>query len=256
MQQVKRISVLLSDDHAFVRKGLRCLLARAEDIEVLGEVANGRRAVEEAKKLRPDVVLMDIAMPLLNGLEATRQIRLANRSTRVIVFSGYSDDQHVFQAVEAGASGYLMKEAAQDDLLQAIRQVRQGNAYFSAPISRRLVKLWEDKFLNGCFSNVTVNPLTSRQTEIVQLVAEGYATKQIAGLLSISATTVWKHRQSAMDKLGIHGVASLTRYAVSRGVVESDFSPNSDVTRLPQETLLPHCSRRISPVRPDALSVP
>lgn len=231
------MTLLVCDDHALMREGLRRLLATAEDMQVLGEADNGRRAVEEAKRLRPDVVLMDFGMPLLNGVEATRQIKRASSSTRVLMFSGYNDDQHVLQALEAGAAGYITKGANRDDLLQAVRQVHEGGAYFSVPISKRLVKLWEDKFLNGQSGNVTVNPLTSRQTEIVQLVAEGYGTKQIAGLLSISATTVWKHRQSAMDKLGIHDVASLTRYAVSRGVVESNYAPDSFGTRPALEIL-------------------
>jgi DNA-binding NarL/FixJ family response regulator len=228
---MKQISVLLSDDHSLVRKGLRLLLAKAEDMQVVGEAENGRQAVEEARRLGPDVVLMDLAMPELNGLEATRQIRRTTRSTRVLVLSGYNDNQHAYQAIEAGAAGYLMKEASPEDLLYAIRQVHQGSTFFSAPISRRLVKQWEDQVLNGHPGNFARDPLTHRETEIVQLIAEGYAAKEITSLLSISITTVSTHRQSAMDKLGIHDIASLTRYAVSRGFVDSNYSPREESSK-------------------------
>lgn len=215
------ISVLISDDHAVVRHALAALLAKAPGVELVGEADNGHRAVAEAKRLMPDVILMDLAMPILNGLEATRQITTAIRTVRVLAFSAHADDRYVHQAMQAGASGYLLKQATRDELLQAIRQVHEGHAWFSPPIAGRLVRLWEEKHLRGGAARIVSNELTSRQTEILQLVAEGFSTKEIAGLLSISVNTVESHRHQAMERLGIHDIASLTRYAVSRGVVES-----------------------------------
>jgi DNA-binding NarL/FixJ family response regulator len=215
---MKKITVLLSDDHAVVRDGLRRLLETAGDIEVVGEAENGQRAVCEAKRLRPDVVLMDIAMPLLNGLEAARRIAREVPASRVLILSSYNDDQHVQQAVHAGVAGYLMKEAASKDLLLAIRETSKGNAFFSPPIARRVLKRWRNRGLHTQTAPVPV--LTSRQTEVVQLIAEGHSSKEIADVLSVSVKTVEKHRQSLMDKLDIHEIASLTRYAVSSGFVE------------------------------------
>jgi DNA-binding NarL/FixJ family response regulator len=222
---MKKITVFISDDHAVFREGLRLLLEATDDIEVIGEAENGPRAVGETKRLQPDVVLMDIAMPLLNGVEAARRIGREVPATKVLILSSYSGDQHVQQAVEAGAAGYLMKETASRDLLRAIREACKGNAFFSPPIARRLLKQWQEKFLNGQPIRTKAIALTSRQTEVVQLIAEGHSTKQIAGLLSLSIKTVEKHRQGIMDKLHIHEIASLTRYAVSSGVVESNYSP-------------------------------
>lgn len=223
---MKKITVLLSDDHTVVRRGLRLLLEAETDIQVVGEAANGQQSVREAKRLKPDVVLQDLAMPLLNGLEAARQIAKEVPSTRVLILSAYSDDAYIEHAVEAGAAGYLMKETAGDDLLRAIREIASGNAFFSPPVARRLLKQWQEKFPNGSAVKTKATKLTSRQTEILQLIAEGYATKQIAGLLSLSIKTVEKHRQDLMNILNIHNIATLTRYAVSSGVVESNRMPN------------------------------
>jgi len=223
---MKTITVVLCDDHTVVREGLRLLLEKEPDIQVVGEAANGRRAVGEAKRLKPDVVVLDIAMPLLNGLEAARQIAREVPSTRVFILSAYSDDAYIEHAIEAGAAGYLMKETVGNDLLRAIREIAGGNAYFSPPVARRLLKQCQEKFLNGAPVKTKSATLTSRQTEILQLIAEGYATKQIAGLLSLSTKTVEKHRQDLMNTLNVHNIASLTRYAVSSGVVESNRLPN------------------------------
>jgi DNA-binding NarL/FixJ family response regulator len=218
-KQMKPITVLLSDDHAVFREGLRLLLETTDDIDVIGDAENGHRAVDETKRLQPDVVLMDIAMPLLNGVEAARRIASEVPATKVLILSTYSDDQHVQQAIEAGVSGYLLKETASKDLFRAIREACKGNAFFSPPIARRLLKKWGNR---DCECKTTDAPaLTSRQTEVVQLIAEGYSSKQIAGLLALSTKTVEKHRQAIMDKLDIHEIATLTRYAVSSGVVES-----------------------------------
>jgi DNA-binding NarL/FixJ family response regulator len=224
---MKKITVLLSDDHTVVRKGLRLLLEAEADIQVVGEAANGQQSVRETKRLKPDVVLQDLAMPLLNGLEAARQIVKEVPSTKVLILSAYSDDAYIERAVEAGAAGYLMKETAGEDFLRAIREIASGNAFFSPPVARRLLKQWQDKFPNGSPVKTKTTKLTSRQTEILQLIAEGYVTKQIAGLLSLSIKTVEKHRQDLMNTLNIHNIASLTRYAVSSGVVESNRMPNA-----------------------------
>ena len=224
---MKKITVLLSDDHAMLREGLRLLLEKEADIQVVGEAANGRQSVCEAKRLKPNVVLQDLAMPMLNGVEAARQIAREVPSTRVLILSAYNDDAYVEHAIKAGAAGYLMKETVGKDVLRAIREVASGNAFFSPPVARRLLKQWQEKVPDGSQAGTNAPKLTSRQTEILQLVAEGYATKQIAGLLELSIKTVEKHRQDLMNTLNIHNVASLTRYAVSSGVVASNRMPET-----------------------------
>jgi DNA-binding NarL/FixJ family response regulator len=227
---MKNITVLLCDDHNVVREGLRFLLEAADDIHVVGEAENGHQAVREAKRLLPDVVLLDLAMPLLNGVGAARQITRKVPSTKVLILSGYSDDQHVVQAIEAGATGYLMKETAGKHLLQAVREAYTGNPFFSSPVSTRLLRQYRERLLNGQPARTTVTTLTRRQTEVLQLVAEGYSTKRIAGLLAISIKTVEKHRSTLMEKLEIHEVATLTRYAISSGLIESGRVPVWPVT--------------------------
>lgn len=220
---MKKITVFLSDDHAIFREGLRMLLQATNDIDVIGEAENGHKAVREARRLQPDVVLMDIAMPLLNGMEAARRIVRELPATRVLMLSTYSDDQHVHQAMTAGAAGYLMKETASKDLLHAIREARKGNAFFSPPIARRLLLQLQNHDSES--ERPPVRPLTSRQTEVLQLIAEGYSSKQIAGLLYVSIKTVEKHRGALMGKLDIHEIASLTRYAIATGIIESGRVP-------------------------------
>ena len=217
--QMKKIAVLLVDDHAVVRQGLRALLEAEGDMKVAGEAENGREAVVLAKKTLPDVVLMDLAMPGLNGLEATRQIVRNVPSARVLVLTSYGDDDYVAQLMEAGASGYLVKQTAATDLVKAIRQVRIGNTFFSPSIAKRL-RQQERAVGVDAQPGPRSAKLTSRETEVLQLVAEGLANKQIAVELSISIKTVEKHRQQAMNKLNIHDIAGLTRYAMSRGWVE------------------------------------
>lgn len=222
---MQNITVLLADDHTVVRQGLRALLLAEGDVEVVGEAETGRQAVQLAKKLLPDVVVMDIAMPLLNGLEATRQIAKEIPSTKVLILSSYSDDEYVHQLTEAGASGYLVKQTAANDLIKAIHEAKKGNAFFSPAISKRLVDHYREAFLRGSTTPGKRNSdtLTSREFEVLQLIAEGKANKQIAGELCISIKTVEKHRQQVMNKLNIHEVAGLTRYAISKGIIESSF---------------------------------
>jgi len=218
---MKKISVLLVDDHTVVRQGLRALLNQEADIEVVGEAENGRQAVQMASKAAPDIVLMDVVMPLMNGLEGTRQMLKYVPSAKVLVLSSYGDDDYVQQLTEVGASGYLTKQTAGDDLLLAIREVHKGNAFFSPAIAKRLRDRCRQAFVDGQPLKRNIE-LTSRESEVLQLIAEGLANKQIAWELGISIKTVEKHRQQVMNKLHIHDVAGLTRYAISKGVVERD----------------------------------
>lgn len=217
---MEKIKVLLADDHTVVRQGLRALLEAEQDITIVGEAETGRQALRLALKLLPDVVVIDVAMPLLNGLEATRQIIKEIPKTRVLVLSSYSDDEYVRQVTEAGAAGYLLKQTAAQDLIRAIREAESGNAFFSPAIARRILENYREAFLKGVPAGTRTDRLTSRESEVLQLVAEGKVNKQIAAELCISIKTVEKHRQCLMDKLNIHDVAGLTRYAISRGVIE------------------------------------
>ena len=215
------ITVLLSEDHMIVREGLRALLKLEDDIKVVGEAENGRQAVALASKLCPDVVVMDIAMPLLNGLEATRQILQTTPSTKILMLSAHSDDAYVEQVMALGASGYLIKQTAAHILPEAIRAVHKGGTFFSPTISKRLDHQDKMSHDRGDLPGKTVTVLTSRETEVLQLVAEGKANKEIADELNISVKTVEKHRQSLMEKLNIHDTAGLTRHAIATGIIES-----------------------------------
>ncbi len=221
---MKKITILLSDDHTILREGVRLLLQTASDIEVVAEVDNGRRAVAETKRLKPDIVLLDLSMPQLNGFEAARQIAKEAPTTRILILSAHSDDYYVQNAVEAGTAGYLMKESAGNDLLKAIREVAAGNAYFSPPVARRLLKKCQETFMNGGPARAQSTKLTSRQIEVLQLIAEGHSNKQMADKLCLSIKTVEKHRQTMMDRLDIHDIASLTRYAIGVGVIEKNVN--------------------------------
>ncbi|PYT73374.1 MAG: DNA-binding response regulator [Acidobacteria bacterium] len=217
---MQKITVLLADDHTVVRRGLRSLLQTESDIEVVGEAETGRQAVQLAIALKPDVVLMDIAMPMLSGLEATRQIAKLAPSSRVLILSSYNDDEYVHELTEAGGAGYLLKQADFTDVVRAIREAKKGNAFFSPAISRRLTDRYRETIVGGVLVKKRTDLLTSREVEVLQLIAEGESNKQIAAELGISVKTVERHRQRLMDKLAIHDIAGLTRYAISRGLVE------------------------------------
>jgi DNA-binding NarL/FixJ family response regulator len=218
---MKRITVLLAEDHMIVREGFRRLLETEDDLEVVGEAQTGRQAVEMAKKLRPAVVVMDIAMPLLNGLEATRQILQAVPTTKVLILSAHSDDAYVEQATESGAAGFLLKQSSADALSRAIREVQKGNTFFSPSVSKRL-RDQNQKSPDRARRLKKGSPrLSSREMEVLQLVAEGKANKEVAAELGISIKTVEKHRQHLMAKLNIHDTAGLTRYAISSGIIEN-----------------------------------
>ncbi len=218
---MKRITVLLADDHQMVREGFQSLLKHEPDIEVVGEAENGRLAVALVKKLRPDIVVMDIAMPLLNGMEAARQICKDCPDSRVLILSAHSDDAYVEQAVALGGAGFLLKQTSSHELATAIRAIHKGKTHFCPVIARRL-RHRNQKSLdrNGQFKRKS-NRLSSREVEVLQLIAEGKPNKQVAAELGVSFKTVDKHRQHLMGKLDIHDVAGLTRYAVAEGIIEN-----------------------------------
>ncbi len=213
------ISVLLVDDHNIVRQGLKALLMAEGDIQIVGEAQTGREAVQLASQLHPEVVVMDLAMPLLNGWEATRQIVKAVPTARVVVLSTYGEDEHLQQALAAGAAAYLLKQTAAADLVKAIREVKKGNAYFSPAIAKRV----REQTCRSADSEVRKPAdagLTPREAEVLQLIAEGFANKQIAAELGLSVKTIEKHRQQVMHKLNIHDIAGLVRHAAERGIIE------------------------------------
>ena len=218
---MKRITVLLAEDHEIVREGLRTLLETEGDIAVVGEAATGRQAVSLARKLRPAVVVMDIAMPWLNGLEATRQILKAVPATRVLILSAHSDDAYVEQVIAMGAAGYLIKQTSARVLSRAIREVHAGRMFFSPGIAKRFDRRDQQSPPRAGQLKRQIARLTSREAEVLQRIAEGAANKQIAAGLGISIKTVEKHRDHLMQKLNIHDTAGLTRYAISAGIIES-----------------------------------
>lgn len=218
---MKRITVLLAEDHTIFREGLRMMLELESDLHVIGEAKDGRQAVALVKKIRPDVVLMDIAMPLLNGLEATRQILKAVPGTKILILSAHSDDAYIQNATDSSAMGFLLKQTSSHEVCRAIREIHQGKTFFSPSISQRLNRLNpRSPDRTGRLSKKAVQ-LTSREVEVLQLIAEGEANKQIASELAIGIKTVEKHREHLMQKLDIHDTAGLTRYAIGAGIIES-----------------------------------
>jgi len=218
---MKKITVLMAEDHLIVREGFRGLLKGEGDLQIVGEAETGRQAVQLAKKLRPNVVVMDIAMPQLNGLEAARQIMKALPATRIIMLSAHSDDAYVEQATAAGAVGYLIKQTSSHDLCQAIREVHQGKTFYSPTIGKQLKHQYEKTPKPNGLSKKRSAKLSTREMEVWQLIAEGKANKEAAVELGISIKTVEKHRQHLMEKLDIHDTAGLTRQAIAAGIIES-----------------------------------
>jgi DNA-binding NarL/FixJ family response regulator len=218
---MKRITVLLAEDHMIVREGFHRMLDLETDLEVIGEAKDGRQAVVLAGKLRPDVVLMDIAMPLLNGLEATRQILKAAPGTRILILSAHSDDAYVKNAIDSGARGFLLKQTSSNEVCRAIRELHHGKTFFTPSVSVRLNRLNSQSGGHAGRLNKKTASLTSREMEVLQLIAEGEANKQIASELGIGIKTVEKHREHLMQKLDIHDTAGLTRYAIGAGIIES-----------------------------------
>ncbi len=218
---MNQIKTLLADDHTIVREGLRGLLAVDDGIEVVGEARDGREAVEMTKLHRPDVVVMDIAMPVLNGIEAARQIHALLPATKIIILSAHSDDAYIDRAIEIGAAGFLVKQTSAQILAKTIKKVAAGGVYYSPSIAKRVERQYRKAGQTGGLASAKATDLTAREREVIQLVAEGHANKQVASTLNISIKTVEKHRQNLMDKLDIHDTAGLTRYAIARGIIES-----------------------------------
>jgi DNA-binding NarL/FixJ family response regulator len=211
--------VLLADDHTLVRAGLRALLRSIEEVTAILEAGDGRRALELVAAERPDVALLDIAMPGLNGLEVAERVARESPRTRLIILSMHSSPSHVAQALRAGAVGYLIKDAAAEELALALRAVASGETYLSPAVSRQVV----DGFLGRAAGDVPADDLlTPRQREILQLVAESRSSKEVAALLHLSVKTVEAHRSQIMDRLGIHDLAGLVRYAIRIGLVSAE----------------------------------
>ncbi len=218
---MKRITVLLAEDHMIVREGFRKMLELENDFQIVGEAEDGRQAVALIKKLCPAVVLMDIAMPLLNGLEATRQVLKALPATKVIMLSAHGDDAYIEEATRSGAKGFLIKQSSAHVVCEAIRQVQKGNTFFSPTVAKRLHQLDGTAPDRAGMARSGSTRLSSREVEVLQLIAEGKANKETASELGISIKTVEKHRNKLMRKLNIHDTAGLTRYAIGAGIIES-----------------------------------
>jgi two-component system, NarL family, response regulator NreC len=212
------IRILLADDHTVVRDGLRALLEKQPDMTVVAEAADGRDSVRLAEEQSPDVVIMDIAMPNMNGIEATRRILAANPKTNVVMLSMHQDESYVLRSLKAGAKGYLLKDSLRSDVVEAIRTVAQGRSFLTRKVSKMLqedyIRLMERRGVEDSY-----DLLTDREREILQLVAEGKANKEVAAFLNISLTTVETHRTHILQKLGLHSLPELILYAVRKGII-------------------------------------
>jgi two-component system, NarL family, response regulator NreC len=212
------IRILIADDHGIVRTGLKLLLERVEGMQVVGEAADGREAIRLAKELQPGVVLMDIRMPLLNGLEAAAQIVKDNDRTAVIILSMYTDESYIVRTLDAGARGYLLKDNADEDIERAIRSVSIGRPFFSPSIAQALledyVRLMRERRIQDSY-----DLLTEREREVLQLLAEGKSNKEAATILDLSPYTIESHRQNLMQKIGLHNTAEIVLYAVRKGII-------------------------------------
>jgi len=213
-----KIRILIADDHTLVRDGIRSILEDESDIEVIGEAEDGRTAVKLSRQLEPDVVVMDIAMPLLNGLEATRQIKRNHSNIKVLILTMHDNEEYIRKVLASGAAGYILKDAAAKELINAIRTVRKGEAILSPAITRLVI---EDYLRWGELDKQdSSNRLTPREREVLQLIAEGYTNKQMADILCISIKTVQAHRSNLMNKLDLHDRGELIKYAIQKKIIE------------------------------------
>ena len=215
---MKKLRILLADDHIVMRSGLRALLDRQPNLEVVGESENGRETVALAASLKPDVVVMDVGMPILNGIEATQTIVTQNPTVAVVILSMHADESYVMRALKAGARGYLLKDSAAADLIGAIQAISQGKSFFSPKVSRILAEDYV-RVLKQKGAVDTYDLLTSREREILQLLAEGKTNKEVATALNISPYTVETHRSHILQKLNLHNSAELVLYAVRKGII-------------------------------------
>jgi two-component system response regulator NreC len=215
---VSTIRILLADDHTVMRAGLRLLLEREPGLQVVGEAADGHQAVTMAEEHKPDVAVIDVGMPKLNGIEATRQITAKRPETAVVILSMHSDESYVLRALKAGAKAYLLKDSAEADLIRAVRSVGEGKSFFSPAVSRVLLEDYVNQ-LKQRGEEDSYELLTGREREILQLLAEGRANKDVANLLNISLYTVETHRAHILQKLGLHTVPELILYAVRKGII-------------------------------------
>ena len=215
---MSKIRILLADDHTVIRVGLKLLLERQPDFEVVGEADDGLAAGKLATQLEPDVIVMDVAMPNLNGIEATRQIVTAHPKIAVVILSMHSDESYVMRALKAGARGYLLKDSAEAELIQAVRTVVSGKSFFSAVVSKMLLEDYVRNLQQRGIED-SYDLLTPREREVLQLAAEGKSNKESAALLNLSAYTVETHRTNLMQKLNLHSVPELILYAVRKGII-------------------------------------
>lgn len=218
---MSKIRVLLADDHTLFREGIRLLLERQDDMEVVGEAGDGRQAVDLARSLQPDIVLMDIGMPVLNGLEATHQVHDLVPGARVLVLTMHGTDDYFFRVLEAGASGYLLKEAAPTDLLTAIRSVHEGGMFLYPSLARRLAQEYLRRVGSG-EERSSYDSLSEREKDVLKLIGQGHTNQEIADVLSLSVNTVQTHRTHIMNKLNLHSRAQLMKYAVHLGLLARD----------------------------------
>jgi two-component system, NarL family, response regulator NreC len=215
---MRKIRIVLVDDHKLMRSGLRVLLEQQPDLTVVGESSDGREAVALVASQRPDVLVMDVGMPSLNGIEAAVQITQSNPEAAIVMLSMHSDESYVLRALKAGAKGYLLKDSAEADLIRAVRAVAEGKSFFSPAVSKVLL----DDYVRKLKRSGTEDPydlLTPREREVLQLVAEGKSNKEVAQLLNLSVYTVETHRSNIMEKLNLHGVPELILYAVRKGII-------------------------------------
>jgi DNA-binding NarL/FixJ family response regulator len=217
---MSEITVLVAEDHTIVRKGICSLIDGKADIRVIGEAEDGREAIEKTEALTPDVVLMDITMPRLNGLEATRQIKKRLPQVKILALTMYTNEEYILQVIQAGASGYVVKQAAPAELISAIHAVYRGDSFLSPAISKTII----DEYLKHTAPNAPAEheKLTDREREVLQLIAEGHSNREIADKLRVSIKTVGVHRTNLMEKLGCHNVTDLVKYALRKGIIRLD----------------------------------